>query len=317
MIFLKSMSQNMLFDGYIDRGGDDKMNDEKMITSCEQVKNDDLYSLSTEALNAEIDCIMEQNAETMDTDRLELCLAILQERDPVIVDTTPDDAWNAFTEKCPVLTASEKQSHRSKRPHRIFRRTGLVAAAVIVVLGGMITAGATGVFSSFARWTSENFFFTPTGTEEALDNYLPATHNSNEISNPGYAELKSTLDELGAEITIVPSWMPEGFEQIGALDVYQDDGYWSVTQTFFNGDAELDFGIDYYANTEDVASIQFEKNDEAVEQYTVNEKTFYLMGNGDRGVCYAAWSDDHYVSKISLASGDRETLKQIVDSIGG
>ena len=293
------------------------MDHEEKASSFAQGKNNDLYSLSTEALNAEIDRIMEQDAETMDTDRLELCLAILQERDPVIVDTTPDEAWNAFTEKFTALTASETQTHRSKRPRRFFRRTGLIAAAVIVVLGGMITAGATGVFSSFARWTSENFFFTPTGTEETPENHLPDSHNSTEISNPGYAELKSALDELGAEITIVPTWMPEGFEQSGALDVYQDDGYWSVTQTFSDGNSEIIIDVAYYEDSEGVASIQFEKNNEDVETYLVGEKMFYIMGNGTKNVYYATWSDGHYICTISHSAGDRITLEKLIDSIGG
>lgn len=292
------------------------MNHEEKAFPFAPGKNDDLYSLSTEALNAEIDRIMEQDAETMDTDRLELCLVILQERDPVIVDTTPDDAWNTFMEKFPDLTTPEKQPHKTKRPRRIFRRTGLIVAAVIVILGGVITASATGVFSSLARWTSENFFFTPTGTEEALDNHLPATHNSNEISNPGYAELKSTLDELGTEITIVPSWMPEGFEQIGALDVYQDDGYWSVTQTFSDGNSEIIIDVAYYEDSEGVASTQFEKNNEDVEIYSVGEKMFYIMGNGTQGTTIATWSDGHYLCSIISNDGARENLKQIINSIG-
>ena len=293
------------------------MDYEEKASSFAQGKNDDLYSLSIEALNAEIDRIMEQDAETMDTDRLELCLVILQERDPVIVDTTPDDAWNAFMEKFPDLTTPEKQPHKTKRPRRIFRRTGLIAAAVIVILGGVITASATGVFSSLARWTSENFFFTPTDTEEALDNHLPATHNSNEISNPGYAELKSTLDELGAEITIVPTWMPEGFEQSGALDVYQDDGYWSVTQTFSDGNSEIIIDVAYYEDSEGVASTQFEKNNEDVETYLVGEKMFYIMGNGTKNVHYATWSDGHYICTIAHSAGDKITLEKLIDSIGG
>lgn len=292
------------------------MNHEEKAFPFAQGKNDDLYSLSAEALNAEIDRIIEQDAETMDTDRLELCLAILQERDPVIVDTTPDDAWNAFTEKFPVLTMPEKQPHKTKRPRHIFRRTGLIAAAVIVILSGVITASATGVFSLLARWTSENFFFTPTGTEETLDNHLPATHSFAEISNPGYAELKSALDELGAEITIVPTWMPEGFEQSGDLDVYQDDGYWSVTQIFSDGNSEIIIDVAYYEDSEGVASTQFEKNDEEVETYSVAGKMFYIMGNGTQGCNYATWSNGHYICAITCSNENRDILRQLVDSIG-
>lgn len=80
----------------------DIMNHKKALP-CFQKKSEELSHLSTEALNAEIDFIMEQDASTMDIPRLKQCLKLLQERNPVAIPSSPDEAWSKFVEHCPPL----------------------------------------------------------------------------------------------------------------------------------------------------------------------------------------------------------------------
>ncbi len=90
------------------------MNNKKNSSSHISKINNELYKLSTEALYGEIDRIMNQDADTMDIVLLQQCLDLLQERNPVAIDTSPDDAWNEFVTQYPILTASENQKHKKR-----------------------------------------------------------------------------------------------------------------------------------------------------------------------------------------------------------
>lgn len=79
------------------------MNNRKTSFSHSTKENTELRRLSDEALNAEIDRIMNQDANTMEIPRLKQCLDLLQERTPVAIDASPDDAWDAFVGQYPTL----------------------------------------------------------------------------------------------------------------------------------------------------------------------------------------------------------------------
>lgn len=90
------------------------MNHEKTTFSCSLKENLELCKLSDEALNAEIDYILSQDANTMDVSRLKQCLDLLQERSPVSIGISPDDAWGAFVGQYPILTDLENQTHKEQ-----------------------------------------------------------------------------------------------------------------------------------------------------------------------------------------------------------
>lgn len=279
---------------------------------------DSLYAMTNAELLAEVDRIMEQDAERMNVARLDACLEILQERAPVLEARDPKLEWEKFVNSHPLITAVDETDDATPQAKRritnVAKRVIISAAVIGVLFGAAVTAQAAGmdVFGTLARWTEETLHFTSypsSSTLEKADDFA--------VSNPGYDEMKAALDEFGAETPVVPSWMPDGYEVYGDLYVYEGDDLWSVDLTLVNGDSTITCAVEYWYQTDDFTNTIFQKNSDPVECYTSNGKTFYFFSNGDDESQAAIWSDGNLICAITGTTLSRSELRQIVDSIGG
>ena len=223
-----------------------------------------------------------------------------------------DQAWQEFQKYYnipegegeslyPIRNNQEKRSASVPTKTRsVFRpRKILVVAAVLILMfGGMLTAQAAGVdvFGAIGRWTEETFHF-----DIVQDNDRTSLYQ--ETATPA----KIPQD-------FVPTWVPDGFEgaepQVDTVENYMS----SIICVYSNQEKTYSVDIEHYYNKADIETLVIEKYDTNVCSYESNGKTFYIMS--DMEYLTATWTDGTFVETIS-GQLSMDEIKTIIDSIGG
>lgn len=229
-----------------------------------------------------------------------------------------DQAWQEFQKYYnipegegeslyPIRNNQEKRSASvPTKTRRVFRsRKILVVAAVLILMfGGMLTAQAAGVdvFGAIGRWTEETFHFE-----------LPINHDDL-VGETDY-NLRNASQKAGLPGSVAPIWCPEGFVPKTPTNTHIEDYVDTAVCEYINENENRSYFVDisYYYNSSDVEATIFEKDDSEVVTYSSNRGTFYIFSNID--VLAATWSNGHL--SITVA-GDLqlEELEKIIDSIG-
>lgn len=229
-----------------------------------------------------------------------------------------DQAWQEFQKYYnipegegeslyPIRNNQEKRSASvPTKTRRVFRsRKILVVAAVLILMfGGMLTAQAAGVdvFGAIGRWTEETFHFE-----------LPINHDDL-VGETDY-NLRNASQKAGLPGSVAPIWCPEGFLPKTPTNTHIEDYVDTAVCEYINENENRSYFVDisYYYNSSDVEATIFEKDDSEVVTYSSNRGTFYIFSNID--VLAATWSNGHL--SITVA-GDLqlEELEKIIDSIG-
>ena len=223
-----------------------------------------------------------------------------------------DQAWQEFQKYYnipegegeslyPIRNTQEKRSASAPtKTRRVFRpRKILVVAAVLILMfGGMLTAQAAGVdvFGAIGRWTEETFHF-----DIVQDN-----------------DRTSLFQETATQAIIpqdfVPTWVPDGFEgaepQVDTVENYMN----SIICVYSNQEKTYSVDIEHYYNKADIETLVIEKDDTNVCSYESNGKTFFIMS--DMEYLTATWTDGTFVETIS-GQLSMDEIKTIIDSIGG
>ena len=189
----------------------------------------------------------------------------------------------------PAARAPEKRSGRS---HHILRAGLIAAVAILLMLGGMITAQAAGfdVFGAFARWTESVFTFGPVRGNGFDD----TTNESSQDLIPGqqleYTSLQETLDDHGITEVTAPTWFPEGYTltELSVTSI-EEVGRFALNASYENDGCLLGIDITRYSNE---PTIQVEKTDTIVESIEINGITFHFIENTEN--CTVAWATEHY-----------------------
>lgn len=219
-------------------------------------------------------------------------------------------AWEKFNNKYrPLDTALEKdepkcEAAKTKRHIRLKRFTVTVAVVIAVFACGTIAAGAAGLdlWGAVVEWAGETF---------GLDNNIKYVDLvENKVVNP-CSDLQDALSTDGIDAKLVPTWLPDGFEQ-GKLD-HNITPQMSVYQASYkNGEKEITIQIfSYYGGTE--ATHTYEKLPDGSTQYKVCDVTHSIAVNSD-GSVVALWSNGNCECSI-LADVTEAEMKQIIDSI--
>ena len=207
----------------------------------------------------------------------------------------------------PIRNNQEKRSASvPTKTRRVFRpRKILVVAAVLILMfGGMLTAQAAGVdvFGAIGRWTEETFHFE-----------LPINHD--DLAGETDYNLRNASQKAGLPGSVAPVWCPEGFVPKTPTNTHIEDYVDTAVCEYINENENRSYFVDisYYYNSSDVEATIFEKDDSEVVTYSSNRGTFYIFSNID--VLAATWSNGHL--SITVA-GDLqlEELEKIIDSIG-
>ena len=229
-----------------------------------------------------------------------------------------DQAWQEFQKYYnipegegqslyPIRNNQEKRSASvPTKTRRVFRpRKILVVAAVLILMfGGMLTAQAAGVdvFGAIGRWTEGTFHFE-----------LPLNHD--DLAGETDYNLRNASQKAGLPGSVAPVWCPEGFVPKTPTNTHIEDYVDTAVCEYINENENRSYFVDisYYYNSADVEATIFEKDDSEVVTYSSNRGTFYIFSNID--VLAATWSNGHL--SITVA-GDLqlEELEKIIDSIG-
>lgn len=229
-----------------------------------------------------------------------------------------DQAWQEFQKYYnipegegeslyPIRNNQEKRSASvPTKTRRVFRpRKILVVAAVLILMfGGMLTAQAAGVdvFGAIGRWTEETFHFE-----------LPINHD--DLAGETDYNLRNASQKAGLPGSVAPIWCPEGFIPKTPTNTHVEDYVDTAVCEYINENENRSYFVDisYYYNSADVEATIFEKDGSEVVTYSSNRGTFYIFSNID--VLAATWSNGHL--SITIA-GDLqlEELEKIIDSIG-
>lgn len=201
----------------------------------------------------------------------------------------------------PIRNNQEKRSTSvPTKTRRVFRpRKILVVAAVLILMfGGMLTAQAAGVdvFGAIGRWTEETFHF-----DIVQDNDRTSL-------------FQETATQAKIPQDFVPTWVPDGFEgaepQVDTVENYMT----SIICVYSNQEKTYSVDIEHYYNKADIETLVIEKDDTNVCSYESNGKTFYIMS--DMEYLTATWTDGTFVETIS-GQLSMDEIKTIIDSIGG
>lgn len=148
-----------------------------------------------------------------------------------------------------------------------------------------------------ARWTEEAFRFLPTPGQRAEQ-----------------TAFQQALEQCGLPTQLAPSWVPDGF-QPNEPQVWVDDAASIVDVSFQHKDGRsLSISVERYANEDDIAAVEYEKDGAPVEVYIQNGRRFYIMSNLNS--ITAVWTDGTLLETI-VGHLSVDEVKMVIDSIGG
>lgn len=229
-----------------------------------------------------------------------------------------DQAWQEFQKYYnipegegeslyPIRNTQEKRSASvPTKTRRVFRpRKILVVAAVLILMfGGMLTAQAAGVdvFGAIGRWTEENFQFV-----------LPTTNQSDTVGIND--DFQKASEKFGLPSSFVPTWCPEGFTSAEPLEEHIKNHSDSISCQYTNTTENKFYlvTISQYYSADVLNATVFEKDDSSVITYQSNGKNFYIFSNLEN--LTATWADENYCITIT-GEITLDQIKNIIDSIG-
>lgn len=188
--------------------------------------------------------------------------------------------------------------------HFRWNRVVAIAATLALLLGMIMTVGASkfDFFQIIAKWTKETFY-----TGKAISgNQMEAEPDI--TSDFPYAELQSILFEQNVMERIVPTWVPEGFEQqeFTSYELPQCKDYHAYHH---RGEEELNFEVkEWFVEV----PLQVERSSSLLEVYTLEGIDYYIFENNEE--LQVVWVSNEFECVIS---GDISLLeaKQMIDSI--
>lgn len=248
--------------------------------------------------------------EESDTDVLFYVMEVLAKRRKERNEgKSPEEALESFKKhyntENEISSDSERVPAAPKRSGIGHWMKGLIAAAAVFafVIGGSLTANAMGfdLWEVIAKWTQETFHFGYVGVENS-------DAPEKEYSTP-YAELQALLDLHGVEVSLVPTWIPDGYVEVDA-SVEETPKQRRFSAKYQSGDDKIRIRIADYLDT---APAQVEQSDMLVELYSVNNIDFYIFDNEEQ--LQIMWIVANYECCISGPLSLAEA-KSIIDSIG-
>ena len=281
-----------------------------------QNRNEDVFAkynaMSTEELQQILreDASKPEGQEETSTEALFYIMEVLaQRRRDRNEGKTPEEALEAFHkyyEEDVLSSENEREpivhKKNSTTPNWVKR---LVAAAAIIILifSGSITAKAFGfdLWEIIVKWTQETFHFGYVSNGEIGE-------GPNEYSTEVFLGLQAALDDYEIEASLVPSWIPAGYEEI-SIKTFDTPKQRQFFGHYQNGNDLLKIWICDYL---DSYPTQIEQSGSVLEVYESGGIKYYFVENEDQ--LRVAWVVDSFECYISGPLSIEE-LKKMVDSI--
>lgn len=203
------------------------------------------------------------------------------------------------------LSEHETSSKQSKnRRGWIAGIAALAAAACIVVMALPRTVGAESIFDVLFRWTSSVFEFIH---PDKNDSY-PNEDGVFATNHPGLQELHDKVTELGVTESVVPMWLPEGFELVKLQAIPLRDGGYKVNALFMGNEK----GISIAYRVSDDITTRFEKDEAAIELYDYGDVQHFILENDEN--LSVMWTVNGVECSIN-ANVEKENVYTIIKSI--
>ncbi len=282
----------------------------------DQDRNDSRFSrfdaMSTEDLQAFLrEDASKPMGEESDTKEILYVMEVLaKRRKEQTGGKDPAEALASFKNKyyteneTPSISESVPVAHKRSSSGRW--RRGLVAAVAaifILVIGNSITVSALGfdLFTIIAKWTQETFHFGYAGQTEETN--TPSPDHNNPCSS-----LQEALKKQNIPTSLVPTWMPDGFEEFDVKTV-ETPAQLQFVANYKRGDNSIRIRITEYL---DDHPAQFEKSDLLIEIYKSSGIDYYIFDN--EGQLQAVWLNQNFECYISGPITLSE-MKTMIDSI--
>lgn len=224
---------------------------------------------------------------------------------------SPEEALESFMQN---YMPEDEESSNSESESTVRRfapnvrrwMSGLIAAAAmfVLIISTSLTAKAFGfdLWEIIVKWTQETFHFGYSG--EVLD-----SGDSNREDSTIYYGLQSALDDFDISANIVPTWFPEGYEEID-IRTFETPKQRQFVASYKRDDDEIKIWIADYLDTD---PSRIEQSDTTVEVYIVSGVEYYIVADNDQ--LRAAWVVDRFECYISGPLSIEE-LKEMINSIG-
>lgn len=223
---------------------------------------------------------------------------------------TPEEALESFVKNYmpEVENASSterKSTVRRFKPNARRWMSGLVAAAatIVLVFGMSLTVNAFGfdLWDIIVKWTQETFHFSYVGQESQLGN--PEL----EDGTP-YAGLQVMLEHHNISESVVPSWIPDGYEEVD-VQTFETPKQRQFVSLYQCDDNVIKLWIADYL---DGSPVQIEQSDSTVEVYEASGVKYYIFLDNEQ--LRAAWIKDSFECYIT-GPVSIEDIKKMIDSI--
>lgn len=207
------------------------------------------------------------------------------------------------------VESSETEREKPEKWHTFYawvKRLAAVAAIVFLLFTGILTAKAMGfdLWAVITKWTQEavslHYETPPTVASIPLESLPDPT----EV----FESLQEALDAYGMDSSIVPTWVPEGYDRL-VIDIYADEAGRNITASYISGREAIMITVSDYQPD---SPWQHQQSGGTCEIYERNGVQYILYKNYERN--NAAWLVDGYECFIGGAHSEEE-LKKMIDSI--
>lgn len=261
-------------------------------------------AMSTEELEEilRLDAEAPEGAQS-DTELVLYILEVLASRRNTnnITGNTAQEAWESFQQN--YMPEEPQKPVGTKKPVLWMRKLAAAAAVVALLIFIPISARALTLeemWDIFARWAKETFSFVSGESTEVSE---PMSDDQREFTS-----LQEMLQAHKRDASIVPTWIPEGFELV---QIEKDSSPMREIYTvrYMNGDTIIRIQVTSYLS-EDIRNNEVEND--PIEIYSHNGIDYYIFKNLDQ--LFVTWMADSYECFIS---GDVsiDEIKMMIDSI--
>ncbi len=282
----------------------------------------------------ELEAILSADAESPETgndEAISYILEVIEQREREHPSGSFPDIDNSWKEFQTIYNTPEGANHtlypseendalhtmsvQAEAKQRWVLRRPLLVAAIIVLLIASLTipvAGHSNLLEMIGVWTADQFTFITTGYKK--DSGADKTDLNKEASADLKigTELQKVLQKYGITESVVPNWLPDGFELIGDVSIQEYPDFNRIEFFAFYESKEDSCTLSITKGTASIEGLIYEKTLNPPEIYTVDNVDHYIVQNTDSII--AAWYVDDLECSINTTMSE-SALKRVIDSI--
>ena len=264
-----------------------------------------------EVTNAELDELLQVVHAQRDYEMIALCDEVLCRRHGIRYEEVEAETGEAFRRQ---LKARMRAARRKNQVRTVWQSRGLRFASMCAALIAVIVS----VEHISSRWTIRQHS-TPDGQEWVAEPgklakpvISVAEAEGGEDETWTVYDLDSLYQRLGYKLPL-PGWMPEDVS-LKEIDGYREKAYDAVDIRYVGDGDKLIIASYYKYYNADYVTVSFEQDEEGKKIKIENGEQAYVASN--MGVYWGLLTRGNMQIQVSCRGYDRETLMQILNSIG-